>query len=220
MKTLDRPRSEDQLHTTVPVAVFDAAYSGSERFLGIHEQGCPPWEIGRGQPSVVRLAEAGQITGRVLDIGCGTGENALYLSACGLDVVGVDASAPAIAMARAKAEQRKLPVSFVVGDALDLAALGETFDTAIDSGVLHIFSDADRARYVAGLGGILRPGGRYHVVCFSEFKEMPAPRRLTQEEIRATFSKRWEVQSIVETRYEVRDGSTAPNAWLASVSLL
>lgn len=208
---------EGEAATTVPLALFDAAYSGTELFLGVHERACPPWEIGRPQPSVVRLAAAGLITGRVLDIGCGTGENSLYLTSCGLEVVGVDASSVAIAKARAKAEERGLGVQFVVGDALDLAALGETFDTAIDTGVLHIFSDADRARYVAGLRSMLRPGGRYHLVCFSQFKEMPAPRRLTKEDIRATFRPRWEVESIIETRYEVRDGSTAANAWQASI---
>ncbi len=56
------------------------------------------------------------------------------------------------------------------------------------------------------------------MVCFSEYKDLPAPRRLTQEDIRATFRRRWRVHSIVSSRYEVRDGSTADNAWLAIVS--
>ena len=216
----DASRSVAASGTTVPHEVFDAAYAGTESFLGLYEKGAPPWEIGRPQRTVVQLAEAGLVSGRVLDIGCGTGENALYLAACGLEVVGVDASPAAIAKAEAKAEERALAVRFVVGDALDLARLHETFDTAIDSGVLHVFSDADRARYVAGLRGVLRPGGRYYVVCFSQYKDLPAPRRLTQEDIRATFRRRWQVQSIVSARYEVRDGSTADNAWLASIAPL
>jgi len=52
--------------------------------------GTPPWDIGRPQREFVRLEEAGKISGDVLDVGCGTGENALFLAGCGHAVWGVD----------------------------------------------------------------------------------------------------------------------------------
>ena len=69
-------------------------------FEASYQQGDAPWDIGRPQPEVVSLAEAGLITGSVLDIGCGTGENALYLAGRGHAVFGLVGSATGIALAR------------------------------------------------------------------------------------------------------------------------
>src|SRR5258706_5281490 len=106
--------------------------------------GEPPWDIGRPQPAVVRLAERGVISGDVIDIGCGTGENAVYLASRGLAVVGVDAAPTAIERAQEKARLRASAATFVVADALALEGLGRLFDTAIDCGLFHTFSNADR----------------------------------------------------------------------------
>lgn len=114
-------------------ADFDAAYHGT-----------PPWEIGRPQPAIAELAEAAAIGGRVLDVGCGTGEHALLAAGLGLPAVGVDASPAAIEIAGRKAAERGLQARFLLHDALDLAALGEQFDTVIDSGLFHVFTDQDR----------------------------------------------------------------------------
>src|SRR5688500_7033616 len=107
---------------------FDTAYEGT-----------PPWEIGRPQEAFVRLAEAGEIAGAVLDVGCGTGENALMLAQRGHEVWGVDTAATAIHRAREKADERGLTVTFRVADALHLDQLRRSFDTVIDSGLFHVF---------------------------------------------------------------------------------
>jgi SAM-dependent methyltransferase len=93
------------------------------------------WDIGRPQPAFVRLADEGRLTGRLLDAGCGTGENALLAASRGADVTGVDVAPTAIARARAKASGRGLTARFEVADALDLGRLSLTVDTVIDSGV-------------------------------------------------------------------------------------
>src|SRR5919109_3846614 len=87
----------------------------------------PPWDIGRPQPAFVALAQAGAIRGRVLDVGCGTGEHALMAAGLGLEATGVDAAPTAIAIARGKARDRGLTARFLVWDALRLASLGEQF---------------------------------------------------------------------------------------------
>src|SRR5437588_7641274 len=125
----------------------------------------PPWDIGRPQPAFVRLAEDGLLSGRLLDVGCGTGENTLLAASNGADAIGVDVAAAAIERARGKASERGLTASFEVADALALDRLGLVFDTLIDSGLFHVFDDADRARYVTSLGSTLRPGGLCYLMC-------------------------------------------------------
>ncbi|MGH3164307.1 MAG: methyltransferase domain-containing protein, partial [Trebonia sp.] len=110
-----------------------------------------PWDIGRPQPAFARLADEGRLTGRLLDAGCGTGENSLLAASHGADVTGIDVAPTAIARARAKAAERRLTARFEVADALDLGGVALTADTGIDSGVFHVFGDADRAQYVASL---------------------------------------------------------------------
>jgi len=90
-------------------------------FEGACQNGVPPWDIGRPQPAIVRLAEEGLIAGDVIDVGCGTGENALYLASRGIEVVGVDAAPTAVSRAQEKARQRGSSATFLVADALALA---------------------------------------------------------------------------------------------------
>ena len=196
---------------TTPAARWDSAYEAGSR---------PPWDIGRPQPAFVRLADGGLLRGRVLDAGCGSGEHALLAAARGADVVGVDVSPRAIDRARRKAGERGIAVRFEVADALRLGELGLTFDTVIDSGLFHVFDDADRARYVTSLALVLEPGGTCYLMCFSDRQPgTMGPRRVSQEELRAAFSDGWAVASIVADAFEVNPGLGTPTAqaWLATI---
>jgi len=116
----------------------------SRDFDALYREGNAPWDIGGPQPEVVRLLEDGDLVGEVLDVGCGTGENALFLASRGRRVVGVDASAAALDLARGKALARGLAVPFLLGDALDLARIRRRFETAIDCGLFHVFDREGR----------------------------------------------------------------------------
>jgi cyclopropane fatty-acyl-phospholipid synthase-like methyltransferase len=181
----------------------------------------PPWDIGRPQPPFLRLADRGLLAGRLLDAGCGTGEHTLLAAARGAQATGVDISPHAIATARAKAAERDLAARFEVADVLNLGQLGRTFDTVIDSGVFHVFDDQDRARYVASLSSVLRPGGHCYVVCFSDRQPGSyGPRRVSQDELRAAFSDGWIVTAIEAETFEVNPGMlpvTSVQAWLAAI---
>ncbi len=177
----------------------------------------PPWDIGRPQPAFVRLFDEGAIVGAVLDVGCGTGEHALLATARGHAALGVDFVPAAVHRARARASDRGLGSEFVVADALRLEALGRTFDTALDCGLFHVFSDGDRTRYVASLRRALRDGGRLFVLCFSEREPGDwGPRRVTERELRAAFREGWEVERVSPERLITNLGPQGVDAWLVA----
>jgi cyclopropane fatty-acyl-phospholipid synthase-like methyltransferase len=190
---------------------FDDAYRGT-----------PPWDIPRPQPAFVTLAEAGAIRGSVLDAGCGTGENALYLASLSYKTWGIDGSPLAIERALQKAQERGIPVDFRVHDALALEGLGRTFDTVTDCGLFHIFGDEGRARYIKSLASVLDSGGRYLMLCFSDRQPgaFPLPRRVTQEEIRTAFADGWRVDEIIEARFAQRFFPEGAFAWRCSITRL
>lgn len=180
----------------------------------------PPWDIGRPQSAFLRLADRGLLSGRLLDAGCGTGEHTLLAAARGAAATGVDISPRAIARAREKAAERGLQARFEVADVLSLQQLGLTFDTIVDSGVFHIFNDANRARYVASLAEVLPPGGYCYLMCFSDRQPGDVgPRRVSQDELRAAFADGWTVTSIEAETFEVNAGKFFPvpavQAWRA-----
>ena len=167
-------------------------------FYAMYDGGPQPWDIGRPQPSFVSLADQGLLAGRVLDVGCGTGEHALLAAARGLDATGVDAVAAAIDRAQLKARERDLPARFMVWDAFRLADLGEQFDTVLDVGLFHIFSDEDRPLYVASLAAGMSSGGHFYMLCFSDRQPgTMGPRRVSQSEISEAFgAPDWHVDAI------------------------
>ncbi|HMB67540.1 MAG TPA: class I SAM-dependent methyltransferase, partial [Candidatus Bathyarchaeia archaeon] len=167
----------------------------------------PPWDVGRPQPAFVELVRIGELNrGKVLDVGCGTGENALYLAEKGFAVIGVDLTNRAIAAARAKAAERKLKVDFREGNALSLDLKDSVFDSVIDSGLFHTFPDDDRPVYALEIARVLAPRGKYFMLCFSDKEptNWGGPRRVTREEIESTFSSFFEINYIREALFATR----------------
>jgi cyclopropane fatty-acyl-phospholipid synthase-like methyltransferase len=181
-----------------------------------------PWDIPGPQPAFVEAAD--QIKGSILDAGCGTGEHALFFAKHGHQVTGIDFLEEPINRAKQKAAERGLPITFLVMDALTLKTMTEVFDNVIDCGLFHVFSDADRKRYVEGLAGVLKPGGRLFLMCFSD--EEPGtvgPWRISKEELQAAFADGWVIESIKPTRIqtipEFKDqfSEGGPKAWFVVV---
>ena len=155
--------------------------------------GRPPWDIDRPQPAFLELLKARALWGSVLDVGCGTGEHALMAAEAGLDATGIDLAAAAVERAESKARERGLTVRFMVHDAAGLALLGEQYHV-LDSGLFHVLDDRDRVRFVDGLRAVIVPGGLYHLLCFSDRQSGDwGPRRVTQHEIRTSFTDGWRV---------------------------
>ncbi len=189
-------------------ADFEASYAST-----------PPWDIGRPQLPFARLTEHGRVRGRLLDVGCGTGEHVLMAAQAGCDAVGIDIAPSAIRTAETKARERRIAARFVVADALNLARMGEQFDVILDCGLFHTFDDEDRAPFVASLASALRTGGHYFMLCFSD-DEPPGwgPRRVTQAEIRDAFAQGWRVDGIEPAEIDVTLRAEPVRAWLASIT--
>jgi cyclopropane fatty-acyl-phospholipid synthase-like methyltransferase len=186
--------------------------------------GQAPWDIGLPQPAMLALHDAGQIQGSVLDVGCGTGDIALYLASKGHETWGVDFVPAAIERAKAKAIERGIDVHLLVEDALNLERLTRQFDNVIDCGLFHTFSDEERGAFVRGLAAVLRPGGLLHLLCFSDEEPGgPGPRRISQQEIHDTFQDGWQVRQIEAARFEVAPHAAemfspgGPKAWRVTI---
>jgi len=192
---------------------------GGHDFAEMYAEGIPPWQIDRPQPEVIRLIEQGKFESLVLDLGCGTGDNTIELARHGLVVKGLDAVPEALDRARKKTKQAGLKQSpeFVLGDALRLVESGLKARTVLDCALFHTFSDEERGEYIRGLEAVLSPGGRLHILSFSELEtRQPGPRRLSLSEITGSFGAGWRVEDSVRCRYWDRVRPDGAHAWRVS----
>lgn len=129
-----------------------------------------PWNIDSPPSVLVDLVERGEVRPcRAVDLGCGTGNYAMYLAGRGFEITGIDSSITAIRIARKNAEKRNLSCRFIVADLLgDLQEVPGTFDFAFDWEFLHHIVPEDRGKYLGNVRKILNPGALYLSVSFSE----------------------------------------------------
>jgi SAM-dependent methyltransferase len=186
-----------------------------------YHDGPAPWDVGRPQPAVARLALEGAFSGTVLDAGCGTGENTLLVAALGRPVLGVDVAETALSMAREKAAERGIAAEFAWADALRLDRLERRFDTVLDCGLFHSFDRDERPEYVASLASVTGRGATLYVLCFSDVGADTGPHPVSRDELAAPFGpgSGWTVAGIEPDRVLTRfhDDHGAP-AWLATIT--
>jgi SAM-dependent methyltransferase len=198
-----------------------------ERMTGLpwdasYRDGPAPWDIGRPQPAIVRLASEGGFTGAVLDAGCGSGENTLHVASLGVPVLGVDVAETALAMARAKARDRGIEIEFAAVDAFELERLGRRFETVLDCGLFHTFDGEERPRYVSSLASVTERNGTLYVLCFSDQGQDIGPHPVSQEELRRAFKPGtgWKVAAIEPDRVQTRFHDHGAPAWFATIKRL
>jgi SAM-dependent methyltransferase len=219
-------RAEEAFFADPFASVRDREPASHERMAGepwdaSYTRGPAPWDTGRPQPAITRLADAGGFAGSVLDVGCGTGENTLHIAALGLPVLGVDVAPTALAMARQKADAQGLKAEFAEVDALHLETLGRTFDTVLDCGLFHTFNEQEHPGYVASLGAAVSHGGMLHILCFSDDGPGTGPHPVRRETLTSAFNvvTGWEIDAVRRDRLQTRyhDDHGAP-AWLVTIT--
>jgi SAM-dependent methyltransferase len=184
---------------------FDALYQGKSVQMG--EDGPKlegiPWQLDGPQPLVMELAEAGEFTGPVLEIGCGLGDNAIFLAERGLKVTAVDAAPTAIAQNQAKAAARGVDVTFAVADATVLDGVGDGFASALDSALMHCLSGDQRRSYLAALHNRCQSGARLHILCFPDTigDFFPLAADTDEASLRRDLGEHWRVERMEIRRY-------------------
>jgi SAM-dependent methyltransferase len=120
-----------------------------------------PWDTGRPEPLLVEFVmSAGVTPGQTLEIGAGTGTNAIWLAEGGFDVLGVDVSPLAVERARAKMEGQPLPCRFETLDFLAASPPAGPFHFILDRGCFHVFDEpGERTRFAECVATVLEPGG-------------------------------------------------------------
>jgi SAM-dependent methyltransferase len=184
---------------------FDKLYRGEPTYEGGPVPTGVPWDIQQGQPRLMELEALGGIAGEVLDVGCGLGDNAIFLASRGHSVTGLDGSPTAIERARDRAANAGVSVTFAVADATDLAGYDDRFDTVVDSALYHCLDDAGRQAYAASLYRATRPGARLHMYCFSDgnVNGLVAPMgSVPESDIRDTLTANgWRIDFLGPTTY-------------------
>jgi ubiquinone/menaquinone biosynthesis C-methylase UbiE len=134
--------------------------------------------------------------GTALDIGCGTGDNAIYLAKHGWHVTGVDYVERALAAASDKAAAAGVSVNFVKADATSLRASGVApgFSLIVDNGCLHGMSDEDRDAYVREVTAVAATDARLLIVAFVPGSSFGVP-GIAPADVERRFGAHWKSRS-------------------------
>ena len=164
-----------------------------------YRRGATRWDTGITPPEVVGIIEGPDALepGRALDLGCGTGTNALYLAQHGWFVTGVDFSTLAVSSARHKADWTS-GVNFVEGDVTRLRELGVDgpFDLVLDVGCFHSVALGRRDAYAREVTRVAGPGATLLVFAFGPWLKWPGSRRTREPEIRRRFGGAFELERV------------------------
>ena len=190
----------------------------TEHWDGRYRDNNTPWDSGLPADELARVLQQEQVpTGRALELGCGTGTNAVFLAQQGFEVTAVDCSPLALEAARNRAAQAGVTVQFVTGDVCALSAdLGE-FDFLFDRGCYHCARRIDLAGYLESLRRVTHGQSRYLSLAGSSNEEPAGPDdtipRVSEAEVRQELGQVFQIERIEPFRFRDESGSLGPLGW-------
>ncbi len=176
-----------------------------ERFKERYRSGDTPWDAGQPDTNLVEVVTRTPVACcKALDVGCGTGDNALWLARQGFRVTGTDISGIALDKAAAKAEEAGVSCAFVVADFLSETLDGAPFAFVFDRGCLHSFdSSRDRTLFARNVAAHLEAGGLWLTLAGNadESGVREGPPRLTALELASAVESSFEILSLMSCRF-------------------
>lgn len=181
----------------------------------VYREGTPPWETGVPAAELVRLIAEGSIgRGTALEIGCGTGADAIYLVQHGFEVTAVDNSPTAIERARVRAEQEDALPRFVLNDIFEFAPTAGQFDFVYDNGFYHFMRQIDLNRYLDVLWRVTKPGSVYLALAGAAGETAEGgPPQVTKRQIYNELGRLFEMVGLEQCRLESPYSKDGYLAW-------
>lgn len=169
-------------------------------FRAMYRFGLKPWDSGIPPPELKALIEGPEARspGRALDLGCGTGTNAIYMAQHGWDVTGIDFVPRAVDMAHAKVAAAAVKPQIVLGDVTRLHDLniGVGYSLVFDLGCLHSIPDGRRDAYARGVTEVTVPGADFLVFGFYRKPTRLTNVKLTTEDLERRFGAGWDMVRV------------------------
>jgi len=170
----------------------------------IYRQGTPPWETGYPSGELVRILDEGAIEpGETLELGCGTGVDAVFLARRGFDVTAVDSSPLALERARVRAEREDVLARFVLDDVFQFGRTAGQFDLVYDAGFYDFIREFDLTGFLDLLWRVTRPGSYYLALAGSTRERASGgPPRVSKEQIRDELGRLFDFVHLRPFRFE------------------
>lgn len=185
-----------------------------EIFVKAYAKGEKPWDSGEPSVELLRVLDAGLLPGKtVLELGCGTGTNAIELARRGYAVTATDFVEAAVKAAKAKGKAAKVRIKFSVAD-VSKDDLGGPYDVLFDRGVYHHVRTVDLPGFKKMLERVTRPGSRWlSLAGNAKEKTEYGPPRVSEEEIRRELEPLFEILELREFRFGTDRQDFRPLAW-------
>ncbi|HUT11626.1 MAG TPA: class I SAM-dependent methyltransferase [Thermoguttaceae bacterium] len=169
-----------------------------------YRRGTPPWETGRPSGELVRVLQEGVVRpSRVLELGCGTGSDAIHLARCGFEVTAVDSSPIALERARARAEHEDVLARFVLGDVFEFAKTAGEFELVYEAGFYHFMRLVDLNRFLDLLWRATYPGSYYFALIGSTGETAESgPPQVSEDEVHDELGRLFEFVHMRPFRFE------------------
>ncbi len=178
----------------------------------------PLWDAGQASGELIKLVESGMIRpGRAVELGCGSGTDAIYLARLGFEVTAIDIAPTALRQAQEKALKAGVRVNWLLADVLAPPTL-KPFDFIFDRGCYHEVRGHNLKGYIETVDRLSRSGTRFLLLAgnANETSIGYGPPQVTEAELREDFSPLFEFEWLRESRFEIaRPSALGPLAWSA-----